>query len=246
MPEGRDLRSLSMIRRDCVALVLVVFLIFLPVWRTIAQESATLPQGFVDAATVIPGIRIELRYATAHNFVGEPIDGYLRQRCILTREAAQALRGVQEELAPFGLALKVFDAYRPQQAVDHFVRWARNGDDIRAKAEFYPGVDKGSLFKDDYISARSGHSRGSTVDVTIVELTGGAAGRELDMGTCFDFFGPESWPTDPRMTPVQRANRMLLQSVMKKHGFRPYAKEWWHFTLEHEPFPETYFDFPIR
>lgn len=210
------------------------------------SQAEPLPKGFVCLDTAVPGIRTDLRYATAHNFVGERIDGYVQPRCILTREAAHALGGVQEELRPFGLGIKVFDCYRPQRAVDHFVRWARNRDDVRMKAEFYPGVEKGNLFRDDYIAARSGHSRGSTVDLTIVLLSGEAAGRELEMGTGFDFFGPESWPGHPGMSPEARANRLLLQMVMKKHGFRPYAKEWWHFTLEREPFPETYFNFPVR
>ena len=199
--------------------------------------------GFVYCEEVIPDIRTELRYATSRNFVGVPIDGYRTPRCIITRQAAMALRRVQEELRPFGLGLKIFDAYRPQRAVDHFVRWARDLADTRMKAEFYPRVDKTNLFRDDYIAARSGHSRGSTVDLTIAALQGG---KELDMGTGFDFFGPESWPENAAMTEQQRANRLLLQATMKKQGFRPYGKEWWHFTLEKEPFPETYFNFPIE
>lgn len=210
------------------------------------QLPERLPDSFVYCEAVIPGIRTELRYATPHNFVGERIDGYLRPRCILTRQAALALRNVQEELSPFGLGIKIYDAYRPQRAVDHFVRWAHNPGDTRMKAEFYPGEDKKNLFRDDYIAARSGHSRGSTVDVTIVSLRGASAGRALDMGTCFDFFGPESWSDCPVMTAEQRASRMLLQEVMKKQGFRPYSREWWHFTLETEPFPATYFDFPVE
>jgi len=205
-----------------------------------------LPDGFVYCEAVIPEIRTELRYATPHNFVGEKIDGYRRPRCILTRQAALALRNVQEELRPFGIGLKVFDAYRPQRAVDHFVRWANDLGDTRMKAEFYPGVEKGNLFRDDYIAARSGHSRGSTIDLTIVSLHGESTGTELDMGTSFDFFGPESWPDNPAMTAQQRANRMILQFVMKKQGFRPYSREWWHFTLETEPFPATYFNFPVE
>ena len=204
------------------------------------------PDGFVHCETVIPDLATELRYATMHNFVGTNIDGYRRPRCILTRQAALALREVQKELRPFGLGLKVFDAYRPQRAVDHFVRWAKNLDDTRMKAEFYPAVDKEALFKEDYIAARSGHSRGSTVDLTIVSLAGMPKGAELDMGTAFDYFAPESWPEDRTMTAQQRANRLLLQVLMKRHGFRPYAREWWHFTLDGEPFPATYFDFPVE
>ena len=228
-------------------LFIPILLVCLVAVRSPAEPAPErLADGFVYCEAVVPEIRSELRYATPHNFVGEKIDGYRRPRCILTRQAAFALRNVQEELRPFGLGLKVFDAYRPQRAVDHFVRWANNLGDTRMKAEFYPGVEKGNLFKDDYIAARSGHSRGSTVDLTIVSLRGEPTGMELDMGTGFDFFGPESWPDYPSMTAQQRANRMILQVVMKKQGFRPYPKEWWHFTLETEPFPATYFDFPVE
>ena len=231
------------INRLCIPILLVC----LVATRSLAGPTPSrLPDGFVYCDAVIPDIRTDLRYATPHNFVGKKIDGYRQPRCILTRQAALALRDVQEELRPFGLGLKVFDAYRPQRAVDHFVRWARNLGDTRMKAEFYPRVEKGNLFKDDYIAARSGHSRGSTVDVTIVSLRGKSAGTELDMGTPFDFFGPESWPDHPAMTAQERANRLLLQDVMKRHGFRPYPREWWHFTLEAEPFPATYFDFPVE
>ena len=211
-----------------------------------AAPPERLADGFVYCEQLVPGIKSEMRYATPHNFVGEKIDGYRAPRCILTRQAALALHEVQEELLPFGLGLKVFDAYRPQRAVDHFLRWAKRPDDTRMQAEFYPGVEKGRLFREDYIAARSGHSRGSTVDLTIVSLTGERSGQELDMGTGFDFFGPESGPEHPSRTAQQRANRFLLQLVMKRHGFRPYAKEWWHFTLEREPFPAGYFDFPVQ
>jgi len=210
------------------------------------EQEGTLPRGFVYADAVIPDLRLDLRYAGSHNFVGEPIDGYLKQRCILTREAAEALRKVQEELRPFGLGLKVFDCYRPQRAVDHFVRWAGNLGDTRMKAEFYPEVDKKNLFRDGYIAAKSSHSRGSTVDLTIVSLKGDDAGRELDMGSGFDFFGLPSWPDNPGTASPSRAHRLLLRTVMEKHGFKPYPQEWWHFTLKPEPWPETYFNFPVR
>ncbi len=205
-----------------------------------------LPKGFVYVEDTVPGIQIELRYFSNHNFVGERIDGYTASRCILTKEAAEALKGVQEDLNQFGLGLKIYDAYRPQRAVDHFVRWAKNPGDVRMKGEFYPEVAKEKLFKDGYIVEKSGHSRGSTVDLTIVALDPNAQGAELDMGTCFDYFGPQSWPNNPEIEAGRRANRMLLRQVMEKHGFAPYLKEWWHFTLKGEPYPETYFDFPIR
>jgi D-alanyl-D-alanine dipeptidase len=205
-----------------------------------------LPSGFVYVEDTVPGIEIELRYFSNHNFVGERIDGYTAPRCILTEKAALALKSVQEDLNRFGLGLKIFDAYRPQQAVDHFVKWSKDQGDVRMKAEFYPEMAKENLFKDGYIAEKSGHSRGSTVDLTIVSLDPKAQGVELDMGTGFDYFGPRSWPNNPEIGAVQRTHRMLLQLVMEKHGFIPYSKEWWHFTLKGEPYPETYFNFPIR
>lgn len=205
-----------------------------------------LPKGFVYLDESIPDVRLDVRYSGSHNFVGKPVDGYRKQRCILTREAAEALRKVQEELRPFGLGLKVFDGYRPQMAVDHFVRWARDLDDARMKREFYPEVKKEDLFRDGYVAAKSGHSRGSSVDLTIVSLGREIPDRELDMGSSFDFFGLRSWPDSPQIAAPSRAHRLLLRSVMEKHGFRPYAREWWHFTLKNEPWPETYFNFPVQ
>lgn len=231
-------------RTSLVAFLLLLSL-FVPSWSAAGQSAGPLPRGFVSVDELIPDLRIDLRYAGAHNFVGRRIDGYRGHRAILTREAALALRGVQEELRRFGLGLKLFDAYRPQRAVDHFVRWAGDLKDTRMKGEFYPRVRKEELFREEYIARRSGHSRGSSVDLTIVSLDD-PAGRELDMGSGFDFFGKESWPEYRAIPSEQRAHRMLLQALMKKHGFRPYPKEWWHFTLENEPYPETYFDFPVR
>ena len=206
---------------------------------------AEIPQGFVDIREAIPGVEVELRYFSDDNFVGEPIDGYESDRCFLSAETATALEQVQLELEGFGLGLKVFDAYRPQRAVDHFVRWAEDLDDTKMKARFYPEVEKKNLFRDGYIAAKSGHSRGSTVDLTLVSLTSDQA-IELDMGTPWDYFGPKSWPSSTEVSAEQRAHRMLLQSLMVKHGFRPLAEEWWHYTLVDEPFPDTYFDFPVR
>lgn len=209
-------------------------------------QEEPLPEGFAYVDRVIPNIVIDLRYCTKHNFVGERIDGYLKPRCILTREATVALLQVQEALKPFGLGLKIFDAYRPQRAVDHFVRWANNLEDTRTKADFYPDINKNTLIRDGYIAARSSHSRGSTVDLTIISLQSETAEEALDMGTDFDFFGPASSPFFPGLSPDQRAHRMLLHALMKKYGFEPYPEEWWHFTLKNEPFSETYFNFPIQ
>ena len=210
---------------------------------TTTLHAAERPAAFLDVATVVPGLVVEARYAGAHNFVGAPIDGYERPACLLTRQAADALALVQRDLAMRGLGLKVFDCYRPVRAVAHFVRWARDVHDVKMKAEFYPAVDKRDLFRLGYIAAQSGHSRGSTVDLGLVTL---ADGREPDMGTPFDTFSPRSWPADTSVSADARQNRAVLAAAMRQHGFRPYDKEWWHFTLRAEPFPDTYFDFPVR
>jgi len=202
-----------------------------------------LPKGFVYIDDVIPTIEIELRYFNAHNFVGEPIDGYLADKCIISSSAARELREVQIEFKKFGLGLKIFDGYRPQQAVDHFKRWAENLEDTKMKSQYYPDVAKKDLFREGYIDAKSGHSRGSTVDLTIVDLL---TKEELDMGSPWDFFGPVSWIANAELTKSQRANRMLLNQIMQEFGFKPYAKEWWHFTLRIEPFPKKYFNFPVE
>ena len=205
----------------------------------VAQDR---PAAFVDAATVVPGLIVEMRYAGAHNFVGRPIDGYAAPRCLLTRPAAAALAAVARDLQPRGLALKVFDCYRPARAVADFARWARDLKDQKMKAEFYPQVDKRTLFRDGYIASHSGHSRGSTVDLTLAH----ADGHELDMGTPFDFFSLKSWPGNPAVGAKAYASRSTLAEMMAMHGFRPYNREWWHFTLRGEPFPTTYFDFVVR
>ena len=203
-----------------------------------SQRATTL----IDARTVVPGLVAEIRYAGSHNFVGRPIDGYRATRCLLTQPAANALAEVARDLATRGLVIKVFDCYRPTRAVADFVRWARDPRDQAAKAEFYPDVDKRTLFRDGYIASRSGHSRGSTVDLTLAR----ADGAELDMGTPFDFFSPHSWPSDRSVSAEAQANRALLAQAMRKRGFSPYDKEWWHFTLREEPYPQTYFDFVVR
>jgi zinc D-Ala-D-Ala dipeptidase len=208
-----------------------------------AQEAVQeRPATFVDAATIVPGLIAEMRYAGAHNFTGRPIDGYQARRCLLTRQAAEALANVARDLAPRGFVIKAFDCYRPTRAVENFIRWARDINDQAARAEFYPNVDKRTLFRDGYIASHSGHSRGSTIDMTLSR----ADGTELDMGTHFDFFSPMSWTADPTISAEQHANRMLLVAAMRRRGFRNYDKEWWHYTLTPEPFPDTYFDFPVR
>ena len=216
-------------------------LLLLPLAPARAQELP--PKGFVDAAAVIEGLAVDMRYFGDNNFVGTRIDGYERPRCLLTRQAADALAAIQRDLAGRGLALKMFDCYRPTRAVAHFIRWAQRIDDVKRKAEFYPDIDKRDLFRLGYIAARSGHSRGSTVDLTLIRRADGA---ELDMGTPYDFSGPQSWLADRRVSEEARKNRALLVGAMTRGGFRPYHKEWWHYTLANEPFPDTYFNFPVR
>lgn len=204
----------------------------------------SLPEGFVYIDEIIPGIRLDLRYCTAHNFVGEQIDGYSQPRGILTRAAAEALSRVQDALKTTGLELKLFDAYRPQQAVEHFKRWIGDASDLRMKAEFYPKIDKPDLLEQGYIARRSSHTRGSTVDLTIVP--GDPDVPALDMGSHFDYFGPESWADYTGLSAQQQANRLMLRRLMVQSGFVPFSMEWWHFTLEEEPFPDTWFDFPVQ
>jgi D-alanyl-D-alanine dipeptidase len=207
-----------------------------------ATSEQTRPHGFVDAASAVSGLVVDMRYAGARNFVGRPIAGYGAPLCLLTREAAAALAAVQRDLAASRRGLKVYDCYRPARAVADFAAWARDLDDQATKPEYYPNVDKTQLFALGYIAERSGHSRGSTVDVTLIDL---ATGAELDMGTPYDLFDPRSWPSDTSVSAEAQANRRALQAVMVAHGFRPLREEWWHFTLTGEPHPESYFDFPI-
>ncbi len=232
-----------------------------------AFAVSTMPAGFVDLHHVVPSIVLDIRYYTAHNFVGERVDGYDAPKCIITKKAADALAGVQKELMDFGLPLKVYDCYRPQRAVSHFVRWAKDVGDTRTKKEFYPTVDKQNLFRDGYIAERSGHSRGSTVDLTIVPMPvptqeryePGQPLREcylpaekrfkdnsIDMGTGFNCFHELSHTANREIGDAQRMNRLLLKTLMEKHGFVNYDREWWHYTLKDEPYSDTYFDFAIE
>jgi len=221
----------------------LIYLVCLFVFAFGFHQKQTLPEGFVYAKTVIPDLDVELRYFTTNNFVGDTIDGYKANVLILTAATAEKLKLVQDELQQENLCLKVYDGYRPQRAVNHFIRWARDLNDTINKSQFYPDVNKRNLFKAGYIASRSGHSRGSTLDLTI---TNGETGEPLDMGSPYDFFGEQSWVDYKAITEQQKANRQLLQSIMLKHNFRNYPKEWWHFTLRWEPFPKTYFDFEVE
>ncbi len=198
--------------------------------------------GFVLLSDYVPGIVQEIRYYSTYNFIGERIDGYEQPCAIITKEAARALKAVSNEMNIKGFRLKIFDAYRPATAVTHFVLWGIEDLDQRMKPFFYPDLEKQSLFELGYIAGKSSHSRGSTVDLTLLDM---ATGKEVDMGSPFDYFSEVSHPDYRGITDEQYRNRMLLQSVMVKYGFEPIDCEWWHFTLRNEPYPDTYFEFPV-
>ena len=217
---------------------------------------------FVNLTDVVPDAILEVRYFSTYNFVGTRVDGYLEPVVLMTRQAAECLRAVSDDLKQQGYRLKIYDAYRPQCAVDHFVRWAADIPDTLMKAYFYPDLDKSVLFDQLYIMEKSGHTRGSTVDLTLFDM---ATEKEVDMGGTFDWFGPESHPDfcgnpetgvytgDNSASPANRSitkeqfnNRMILRNVMLRHGFKALDSEWWHFTLKNEPFPDTYFTFPVK
>lgn len=220
----------------------ILCILLFVVGKSFAQQ---LPKGFVYIKTVIPAVELEIRYAGNHNFIGKPIDGYNVPKAIITVEAANMLKKIQLELKKQHLGLKIYDAYRPQKAVNHFVKWAKNLNDTLNKEEFYPNVKKKNLFKEEYIASRSGHSRGSTVDITIIDLSTDEK-KALDMGSPYDFFGKESWVSNQNLTSKQLQNRKILQELMRKYNFKNYPKEWWHFTLRNEPYPNTYFNFPVE
>ncbi len=244
----------------------IIFIIVAILFLASFSYSQNIPKGFVEIREVIPDIIIDLRYATNHNFLGVPVDGYNAQKCFITKAAADSLIKVQNELKQFNLSLKVYDAYRPQRAVDHFVRWAEDLADTLTKKEFYSTLDKDRLFIDGYIAKKSGHSRGSTIDLTIVPIPlpyqpeydienqcecfksyeERYKDNSIDMGTGFDCFHQRSHTLNKEISVQQKANRLLLKTLMEKYGFKNLAEEWWHFTLKNEPFPNTYFDFEIK
>ncbi len=247
--------------------VLALSLLLFAATPAAAAEPTAPPGAFVSLADVDPTIVVEMRYLTAHNFIGRRIPGYRENVCLLTRPAAEALKRVQAAVRARGYTLKVYDCYRPQRSVDAFVKWAKDLDDDRMKAEFYPRVRKQVLFKEGYIASQSGHSRGSTVDLTLVKLPARRQERyrrgdrlrdcakparkrfrdnSIDMGTGYDCFDPLSHTFNGRVTGQQRANRLLLRGPMFAAGFKGLKEEWWHFTLRAEPFPETFFDFPVE
>lgn len=218
-------------------------------------NTQTLPgedgSGFVSVSEVVPDVILEIRYHSTYNFIGDRIPGYDEPLALITRQAADSLKVVSDELLQQGYRLKVYDAYRPQCAVDFFMEWAKDEDDIRMKEYFYPELEKSVLIPQDYIAEKSGHTRGSTIDLTLFDMK---TGKEADMGCTFDYFGvashPDVLPGQPigNCKPIneqQYRNRMILRDAMLRHGFKPYECEWWHFTLEDEPYPDTYFTFPV-
>ena len=219
------------------------FIIFFTVLISSQISSQTLPKGFSYVSEIDATIKKELRYGTSNNFIGKPIDGYLKDSLIISTPAAKALKEIQTKLMLSGLSLKIFDAYRPQQAVNHFVRWAKVMNDTLMKQLYYPDVQKSELFTLGFIASKSGHTRGSTVDLSIVDVK---TNKEVDMGSSYDFFGEKSHPFYKKITEAQMKNRMLLRTIMIKNGFIPYDNEWWHFTLKDEPYPTTYFNFLIE
>ena len=249
-------------RTLCFTILFAVMTALLSSCRSAAPDPA--PSGFVHLAEAVPDAILEIRYYSTYNFVGDRIDGYEQPTALLTTEAARALKAVSDDVKQLGYRLKIFDAYRPQRAVVHFMNWAKDTGDTRMKAYFYPDLDKSVLFARGYIAEKSGHSRGSTVDLTLFDMT---TEKEVDMGGTFDWFGRESHPdwcgnpetgeytgefaggTPPsgrKINAVQFRNRMILRKAMMRHGFKPIREEWWHFTLADEPYPDTYFTHPVK
>ncbi len=248
----------------CLSVISFIFFAFFFTACEKNTDKNTESQHFVNITDVVPDAILEIRYYSTYNFIGTRIDGYLQPVALLTREAADSLKAVSDDVMRQGYRLKIYDAYRPQCAVDHFVRWSHNPADTTMKRFFYPMLDKTVLFEQDYIMAKSGHTRGSTVDLTLFDMQ---TEKEVDMGGTFDWFGVESHPDfcgnpqtneymghydgnipaeNGEINAFQFHNRMILREAMLRHGFKPLDSEWWHFTLENEPFADTYFNFPVE
>jgi D-alanyl-D-alanine dipeptidase len=259
--------KLILLKSKIIFTLLIISVLFCIPFTITSCSKDKIPEGFVDIKKVIPDVLMDIRYYGPHNFIGEKVDGYMAPKCLMTRQTAEALALVQKDLAPHSLSLKIYDCYRPQRAVNHFVRWAKEIDNTKTKKEFYPTVDKRNLFKDGYIDSKSGHSRGSTVDLTIVPLPAPKqpeyisgqklaecylpaaerfADNGIDMGTGFDCFHELSHTANNNISELQKNNRQLLKKLMEKYGFKNYDLEWWHYTLKNEPYPDTYFDFVVE
>ncbi|MBR98800.1 MAG: peptidase M15 [Flavobacteriaceae bacterium] len=224
----------------------ISFKIILLLFVQFSFSQKGLEKGFEYLDEFIPNIVFDLRYGSEDNFTGKVVKGYENPRPVSTIEMAKALKEVQIYLELRGLGLKIFDAYRPQKAVDYFFEWSKVKTDTLMKSKYYPNEKKENLFKHGYISKLSGHSRGSSVDLTIIHLIGEKAGEEIDMGSSWDYFGEKSSISSTKINLIQRKNRIILKNLMQMFGFLPYEKEWWHFTIKKEPFPNKYFDFPTN
>lgn len=222
-------------------LIFLLLITSLPYYSIYGQSE--LPKSFVYIQDVIPDVALEIRYAGQDNFVGDCIKGYDAPVAILSKRAAEALLLVQNEVKKEGYSIKIFDAYRPQMAVDHFVKWSKDVKDTLMKANYYPDIPKNRLFQLGYIASRSGHTRGSTLDLTLIDNNNGL---EIDMGSPYDFFGEISHHNTSKINEQQKKNRKYLMHIMMKYGFRPYPEEWWHYSFRNEPFPDTYFNFPVK
>jgi D-alanyl-D-alanine dipeptidase len=260
----RKFAAMKHIKQWMIAAILIVSGTFISC-KEKANPAVTATEDsseFVTLTDAVPDVILEIRYFGTYNFVGDRIDGYLEPTALLTRIAADSLKAVSDDVIKLGYRLKIYDAYRPQMGVDHFMRWAEDTTDVRMKTYFYPDLEKSVLFPQEYICAKSGHSRGSTLDLTLFDMN---TEKELDMGGTFDWFGPESHPDfcgnpetgeyngDHSKSPAGRSiteqqfkNRMILRAAMMRHGFKPFSTEWWHFTLKDEPYPDTYFTFPVK
>ena len=252
IPQDKMISVMKNVSEDCVVVIGSLRDLSPDTWNSMGLSPAVEESDvelsddssdFVLLSEAVPDAILEIRYYSTYNFVGDRIDGYEEPLAFLTKEAASALREVSDELIEMGYRLKIFDAYRPQMAVTHFMNWALDADDVRMKEYFYPELEKDVLFPQGYIMEHSGHSRGSTVDLTLFDMD---EEREVDMGGTFDYFGELSHPDYTDITEEQYEMRMLLRDVMMKHGFKPLEEEWWHFTLEDEPYPDTYFTFPVN
>ncbi|MEK4248628.1 M15 family metallopeptidase [Paenibacillus sp. FSL W7-1287] len=214
-----------------------------PAEPTVPPKAYELPEGFVYLEDVLLDAEYDLRYYGENNFVGRQVEGYLAPYAIATAEMAEALMQVSDEMRDAGYRLLIYDTYRPAKAVEFFKEWSEDVDDTLMKEDFYPNEDKRQLFKRGYLSKKSGHSRGSTVDLTLVHAS---SGELVDMGSPYDLLDEISTFATKQITPEQAANRELLKQVMNKHGFKEYSKEWWHYVLRDEPYPTTYFDFDVQ
>ncbi len=243
MSEKVNARKKNLFFKWGIAAVVVLAIVAAAVSLAVVSNRNQLPEGFVYVTDVIPTAILEIRYSGEDNFVGAVVDGYEAPKAILTLEAAQALKKAADILQEQGYYIKIFDAYRPQRAVNHFIRWAQDLDDTKMKGKYYPDLDKSVLFELGFIAERSGHSRGSTVDLTMVYIS---TGEEVDMGSGFDFFGKISNHGTDLITEEQERNRNILRDAMVSAGFEVYPEEWWHYKLKDEPYPDTYFDFPVK